>query len=146
MMNTTQRKRPMLAALLQCIPLLAAGGCVVNGASNQQGAFAALILWWAALFWGLGYFYVGRRARWRGVVALAAGPLLAYSACTASFAGVSYDYEHSYRTPSAAPINEANRASVQTGLIVAAAVLLMAVDAWRLAAVDEPEAPRSDEA
>jgi hypothetical protein len=136
----------MLAASLQCIPLLAAGGCVFNGASNQQGTFPAFILWWAALFWGLGYFYVGRRARWRGVVALAAGPLLAYSACTASFAGVSYDYEHASRTTSPAAINEANRASVQTGLIVAAAVLILAVDAWRLAAVKGPEAQRADEA
>jgi hypothetical protein len=96
------------------------------------------------LFWGFGYVYLGQRARLHAILALVLGPILAFGSCTASFAGVGIDYEHPYYN-SPATIQAANRAAVQTGLIVAAAVLFLAVDAWRLASLLPAETPEPEE-
>ncbi len=123
-------KSAFWAAFLQCIPLLGAGACVANGASDQGAQGWALLLWFSVLFWGIGYFYVGALPRAAAAVLL--GPVLAIGACTASFSGVTYDYEHGETDP--AQVSSANRASAQTGLIVSLVVMMMAVDAARLAA------------
>jgi hypothetical protein len=133
-----RRKSPALAVALQCIPLLAAGACILNGATDQEGSALACLLWWSALFWGFGYVYLFPLARRRMLVTLVAGPLLAFGGCTAIFSGVSYDFEHPYNAREADKA-DADRASVQTGLLLAAAVLLLAVDAWRLAALTPEE-------
>jgi hypothetical protein len=65
-----------------------------------------------------------------------AGPCLAFGSCFASFSGAGFDYEH-HDNNTLATTQAADRASVQTGLIVMAAVLFLAVDAWRLATLDE---------
>jgi hypothetical protein len=125
---------------LQCIPLVAAAGCAAQGVTNQN--FGIGILFWVTiLFWGFGYRYIGRMGRF--VAALLIGPLFAMTSCVASLKGVSYDYEHSYKyTNSNSPdpsyqtdVNSANRASYQEALTIAGAVLLLSVDAWRLAAL-----------
>jgi hypothetical protein len=145
MSKTLRRKEPVIAVVLQCIPLLAAAGCIASGASDQSASALSCILWWSALLWGLGYVYLGRPARVRAILALVLGPVLAFGACSASFSGVDFDYEHPYRTNSRATIQAANRAAVQTGLIVAAMVLFLAVDAWRLASLMPAEIPESEE-
>ena len=58
----------------------------------------------------------------------------ALTSCTASVLGARYDYEHG-----SGNIVNANQASAQTALIIAAAVLLLAVDAWHLAAAPNAE-------
>jgi len=135
--------------LLQCIPLIGAASCVANGVSNQRLTLLPLVLWWCVLVFGLGYEHLGLNRRW--VVTAIAGPAIAFGSCVTSFAGVSYDYEHCDPSMSSTSANGdkvvdlaeiryrcggiagADRAAIETGLIVAAVVLLMAVDAWRLA-------------
>lgn len=134
-----KRKSPLVAALLQCIPLLGAGSCIANGATDL-GFDWVVFLWWSVLLWGLGYAYLDRMRRF--LVWGLAGPLLAIGSCFASFSGVSYDFEHNTRSEDRPA---ANRAAVQTGLLVSLAVLLLAVDAARLAAArnagpDDPDA------
>ncbi len=131
-----RRKWVWLAVLLQCIPLLGAAECMTAAATDQQPGMIGLLMF-SLLFWGIGYLYLGRLVR--GLVIFLVGPVFAFSTCTASIQGVRFDYEHSYeyRTPAArhAAAVDANRASAQEGLIIAGTVLLLAVDAWRLAAV-----------
>jgi len=146
-------KRPWLGVLLQCVPLVGAASCAANGASSQQFYFE-ILLWWSVLFWGFGYIYLRRFRRF--AVVFLAGPVLAFSACFASFRGVTYDYEHCSNSSNSNgykcnDLASANIASVQTGLIVAALILFVAVDTWRLAAAhnraiddDDPEQPAPD--
>jgi hypothetical protein len=131
--DTRHKKDPFWAVFLQCIPLLAAGGCVVNGAGNQQAWFVAFLLWWSVLFWGLGYLYLGGFRNPRTVFALAFGPICSFVAWRLCFSDVTYGYIVFLHSTPGDP-SDANRACIQTGLIIAAAVLLLAVDAWRLAA------------
>ena len=140
------RKSAKTAILLQCIPSIGAASCVLNGASGQHLTILPLFLWWSVLGWGFGYLYLGKSARFLLVLLL--GPVLAIGGCFASFHGVTYDFEH---CPTVlAPgydcngLSSADQSSVGTGLIVAAGVLILAVDAWRLAeahnlALDAPE-------
>lgn len=130
---TKQRSRKSIitAVVLQCIPLLGAAGCASEGASNQRGG--APLLWFSVLFWGFGYLYVRRYLRF--FVVLMIGPLFAFSSCSASFKGVTYDYEHSYIHNNEHDIATANRASYQEALIISGAVLLLSVDVWRLTAL-----------
>ncbi|HTE83598.1 MAG TPA: hypothetical protein VK821_02610 [Dehalococcoidia bacterium] len=125
------RKNLKLAVLLQCIPLLGAGTCLARAASNQ-GTGYWIFLWFSVCLWGVGYFYLGRIRR--GLLLFLLGPVLAFTSCFASNHGVDYDYEHCYPgRVNPCPAGDANRASVETGLIVGAAVLIVAVDTWRLA-------------
>ena len=126
---TRGRKSLMLAAMLQGIPVLGAAGCIANGATNQHAQGWALLLWLSVLLWGIGYMYVG--ALGRAAIVFFAGPALAFASCTASFSGVSYDYEHASKSQDS---SGADRASIQTGLLVGIAVMILAVDAVRLAA------------
>ena len=130
------RRSALFAVVLQCIPLLGAASCFAYGTSDQKAGGAGL-LWFAVLLWGLGYAYLGR---WRRFVAvLLLGPVFAFTSCVASFSGVRYDFEHPYEN-TVSEVESANRASFQEGLIISAAVLLLAVDAWRLAAARNAEA------
>jgi hypothetical protein len=129
---------------LQCIPLVGAAGCAAEGVTNQHFG-PGIFFWLAILFWGFGYRYLRHMGRF--VAALLIGPLFALSSCVASLKGVSYDYEHSYKYTNPNPndsayqqsyqseIDSANRASFQEALTIAGAVLLLSVDAWRLAAL-----------
>jgi hypothetical protein len=133
---------------LQCIPLVGAAGCAAEGATNQNFGIG-IVFWLAILFWGFGYRYIGRMGRF--TAALLIGPLFALSSCVASLKGVSYDYEHSYKYTNTSPddtayqseIGSANRASFQEALTIAGAVLLLSVDAWRLAALYNARLERS---
>lgn len=137
-----RRKIVLLAVLLQCIPLLGAAACFSFGVNDQhlndQQGGAEAWLWFSVLFWGFGYLYLARWRRFWSVFLV--GPVFAFSSCTASFSGVTYDWErpwyscHYGEKTNCAALQSANRASIQEGLIIAAAVLLLAVDAWRLAA------------
>lgn len=138
------RKSIIIAVTFQCIPLVAAAGCASIGASNQNLG-ADLLLWLAAGFWGFGYLYLGRTVRF--IAALLIGPLFAMSSCSASFNGVAYDYEHPYTYQNdpnryKTDIATANRASFQEALIISAAVLLLSVDAWRLAVLQNAQLDR----
>ena len=132
--RSPSRKSLFWAAMLQCVPLLGAAGCFANGANDQHSQGAAFLLWGSILFWGLGYLYVGALVRF--TVTVLAGPILAVAACSGSFAGVHYDYEHDIRNRPSYPhdVGAADRASIQTGIILSLAVMLLAVDAARLAA------------
>jgi hypothetical protein len=131
-----RRKSVKRAVLLQCIPMLGAASCVASGATNQALVILPVMLWWLVLVFGLGYEYLGLRRRW--ILAAIAGPAIAFGSCFASFAGVSYDFEHCGGGTGPADyhcggIHGADRAAVETGLVVAGATLLFAVDVWRLA-------------
>jgi hypothetical protein len=142
-----RRKSPMIALLLQCIPLLGAASCIANGASGQRLPELPFFLWWSVFIFGLGYEHLGFRRQW--VLAAIVGPVLAVASCGASFAGVSYDFEHcsgssSFGDYHCGGLAGADRASIQTGLVVAAITLLLAVDVWRLSAGQTPEAAASE--
>lgn len=126
------RKRTWIAVVLQCIPILGMAGCAANGLTDQSGTaeFFAFVAWWSVLFWGLGYQYVGAKRRFAATCIV--GPIFALSSCFGSFKGVTLDYEHQYNRPSRSDIASANAASFQEALILGGAVLLLAVDAWRL--------------
>jgi hypothetical protein len=132
-------RRLALLLLLQCLPLLGLGGCgvlwsavpvqaLVRGASEPVfwgfmglAGLGAL----AALCWGLGYLYLGRRERLGCAVALL-GPLFVLWSFGYLFEGFSL------------PRNEADeavrqRAILWTGLLSAIPVLAMVWDLWRLA-------------
>ena len=128
-------KNVKLAVLLQCFPLIGAASCVFGGGIGPPLTIIPFFLWWSVLFWGFGYVYLRRVTRF--LLTLLLGPVLAFGSCFASFSGVNYDFEHcpTYGYP-CSDVKSASRAAVQTGLIVAAAVLLLAVDAWRLAEAD----------
>lgn len=145
-------KRIITTITLQCIPLVAAAGCAAEGATNQNFGLG-IVFWLTILCWGFGYCYIGRMGRF--VAVLLIGPLFALTSCTASLKGVSYDYEHSYKYTTPNPndpqydsslqsqIDSANRASYQEALIIAGAVLILSVDAWRLAALHNERLARS---
>jgi hypothetical protein len=141
-MSAQRRVLMVVAVLFQCIPLLGAVSCFASGLSDQNGDL--WLLWFGALFWGFGYLVLRRWGRF--LLAFVIGPIFAFTSCTASFQGVRFDYEHSYeyRTPAArhAAAADANRASIQEGLVIAGATLLLAVDAWRLAAARNAEPDR----
>jgi hypothetical protein len=120
------------AGFLQCIPLLGAAGCFINGASDQNSLGTALLLWVSILFWGLGYLYVG--AFGRLAIVVLGGPILAIGACLASSSTATYDYVPADGENDPADVRSANRASIQTGIIVTLAVMILAVDAARVAA------------
>lgn len=140
--NRPRTKSLFWAVMLQCVPLLGAAGCVANGTTDQRSVGVSLLLWTSVLLWGLGYLYVG--AFKRLILAVLAGPVLAITACSASFSGVSYDYEHGGNARN--DVDAANRASIQTGAIIALAVMVLAVDAARLAVARNANEPNSDEA
>jgi hypothetical protein len=100
--------------------------------SDQQASGLALILWFSVLFWGLGYAYAGL-PKWF-VPVLLLGPIFALVSCTASVMGASFDYEHMR-----GDVPNANRASLQEALIIAASVVLLAVHVWRAVAVRNAE-------
>jgi hypothetical protein len=148
-----RRKSPMAAALLQCVPLLAATSCMASAASNQSSiAFLAFFLWWSVMLGGLGYLYLRRWAR--AALILAAGPLLAIGGVLGILNGSSFDYEHcpsvmrsQYDCSRGLAAADADTAGL--GLLVGALVTLTAVDAGRLAeqwnlGVDSSETVGSD--
>ena len=134
-----RRKNPLVAALLQGIPLLAVGGCFGTRASDQNSDVIglALLLSLSALFWGFGYRYVGRAIRF-GVVALA-GPVLAFASCTANYSDVPVDFEGPGFFLNS---SKANDAAAWTGLIISGVVVLLAVDAALLAVLHNEKLKR----
>lgn len=126
-MRPLKRKNPVVVVLLQCIPLLGASGCASMGITDQRSSGAAFLLWFSVLFWGLGYRYLGRILRFLTVFLI--GPVFALTSCTYSVGGVSFDFEHGGGNVSAS-----NAAFFQEALLIAAAVLLLTVDALRLTA------------
>jgi hypothetical protein len=130
------RKSPMVAALLQCIPLLAATSCMANAASNQRLGALPLYLWWSVLLGGFGYLYLHK---WLEVVlVLLLGPIIAIAGCFVVLSS-SFDYENcpspiaggGYNCNQGVPGADARTAGV--GLLVGALVTLTALDAGRLA-------------
>ncbi len=137
-----RRKSMALAVLLQCIPLLGAAGCIAEGAN---GSNVAGVLGWSLLFWGIGYLYLGRRLR--APLTILAGSVFAFASCTA-FVLTRTDFEHPYDyTP--ATKQEAitgNRPDyLEEGLLIVSAVLLLAVDAWRLTAAHNAALERDED-
>lgn len=123
----SKRKNPLIVVALQCIPLLAASGCASAGITNQSSSGIALVLWISALFWGLGYLYLGRTYRF--LLALVLGPVYAFATFFYSMIGAHFDFEHGRGDPASA-----SAALIQEGLLIGALVLMLTIDALRLAA------------
>src|SRR5689334_8204611 len=129
--SRSRRVRPIVAVVLQCVPLLAAGGCTANALTNQHaqsdyGSGWLMLALVAGLFWGLGYAYLGKWARFVALFFL--GPIFALTSCTAMTLGLGVDYEHTWWVDASADkIAAANRANLQEALILSAAVLFLAV-------------------
>src|SRR5438045_873762 len=85
-----KRKNPVIVVLLQCIPLLGASGCASMGATSQSNSELALLLWFSVLFWGLGYWYLGRTYRFLTVFLI--GPVFALTSCSYSMSGAHFDF------------------------------------------------------
>src|SRR5947209_209986 len=90
-----RRRHPIIAVLLQCLPLLSAASCVGGGIDDHvrdPGYFRVLLAaQLTLLLWGLGYFYLGQMRRL--VTSLLLGPavaLLGFAVATAYF-NVLYD-------------------------------------------------------
>jgi hypothetical protein len=128
---TEHRKSPLLAAALQGVPLVAAGGCVANAANDQESGGLALLLGITLLWWGLGYLYLGKVTRFG--VAVAVGPVLAFAACSASFSTSEY-YDKPFFNPyEEEHVASANRASLVTAGAITVMVLVLMLDAMVLA-------------
>jgi hypothetical protein len=131
--------RPLLAAVLQCVPLLGLGGCTAIWSSVPVGPFlreAGPLAFWIfivttyafaglALCWGLGYLYAGERER-LGCASLLVGPLLV-AIC------FGYIFEGLRLSRSDADELRRGQAMLWTFLLAIGPALLMAWDVWRLA-------------
>jgi hypothetical protein len=139
--NTTQvkavaakkRKYGPVTVVLQCLPLLLAGGCTANAVTNEQTYWSTCILLIPALLWGLGYLYLGRGGRF--LAAFVLGPIYIFVTLYVNeVTGAYFDFEHfSVDYASVDVLQRANRFMLQEAVMIAAAVLILAVDAWRLA-------------
>ncbi len=125
------RKSLALAALLQGIPFVAAGGCVAAGSGPSDDWFGTgLLLGLSALLWGLGYLYVGRWGRF--LAAFTCGPILAIASCSLAVSGSTYDFEHPDYNE-AADLPSAKRGLVAAGLLLSVYVSLLTLGAVMLA-------------
>jgi len=130
--SSAGRKSLMLAVLLQCIPLLGASSCYWYAAKPEDVTTVVNPLVIFLLFWGLGYAYVGRGGRF--LLTFVCGPLFFLVSCGVVSSGVQVDFEHGPTTLTTAEANSVRSAAVTEGLILSGVILLLAVDALRLAA------------
>jgi hypothetical protein len=76
---TLPAKSPLLVVLLQCLPLLFAGGCIASTFGpagwylEAPGNSILLAIGLFAFAWGLGYAYLGRTRRWVGTLPITVG-------------------------------------------------------------------------
>jgi hypothetical protein len=107
-----QHKSVWIAMALQCVPLLSLAAAALAGWE---------LLWGALLFWGLGYKYLGKTWRWAAVGLL--GPVFVLlSGAIAILAG---GFDH--------PNGSVHADMTAAVLVNIGAVVVLAVDAWRLA-------------
>ncbi len=107
-----QRKSVWIAMALQCVPLLSLAAAALAGWE---------LLWGALLFWGLGYKYLGKTGRRVG--AGLSGPVFSLLSLAT---GVAFTFEQPAFGPSS--FNA-------VFIVIIGAVVVLAVDAWRLAMV-----------
>jgi hypothetical protein len=134
-----RRRHPIVAVLLQCLPLFSAASCVAGGVDDHvrdpdsfRWLLAAQI---SLLLWGLGYLYLGHVRRM--VTSLLLGPAVALMgfAVAQVYFNVLYDAPFfSGDGPQPPNVRAAVDATlIVSGILVAIAVGVEAADAWRLA-------------
>jgi hypothetical protein len=109
-------KSPLVAALLQCLPVL------------SMTVFSGRLGGWPLLFfpvWGVGYLYLGRWHRFRRAVGAALATTLVTLMATACYALAFLD--------TGPPPNHRVLEGGVLGLVIAAVVAVCAPDAWYLA-------------
>jgi hypothetical protein len=136
MPSVRHRKSALVAVLLQCIPLLGVPSCVAGGLGRPPVADVIPIGFFlvASLCWGLGYPYLGRWERFGHATFL-----LLYVVAV-GVAGWMGNMTTAYSSPTPGRLNGV-LLFLAGSMIVA--VLVLAIDAWRLArGIQTPGPPR----
>jgi len=100
----------------------------------MESYWSACILLIPGLLWGVGYLYLGRLGRFFAAFVL--GPIYVFATVYINeVTGAYFDFEHfSSDYASTSTLERASRFMLQEAVMIVAAVLFLAVDAWRLAA------------
>jgi hypothetical protein len=131
--SSAGRKSLPVAVLLQCIPLLGTSSCFTYAARPNDVVDTVNPLFFFLLFWGLGYAYVRHGNRF--AFTFMGGPLFFFVSCgVVSSGAASIDFEHGPTTLTTSQVADVRHAALTEGLLLCGLVLLLAVDAWRLAA------------